>query len=192
MPNAMINALSRRSALASAAPMATFPDVTIERTGPASRFVLRGGEAVAHAAGTALPLELAPAVGRVVARDGIAALCLGPDEWLLLGASERESELERRLNGALQSLPHSLVNIGHRDVAFVLRGSAAAEVVNAGCPLDLRTAVFPADCCSRTLLGKAEIVLWRSAAQTFRIETARSLATYVNEFLLLAARDNAA
>jgi sarcosine oxidase subunit gamma len=171
--------------------MATFPDLTIERTGPAARFVLRGSEAVARAAGIALQLELAPAVGRAVERDGIAALCLGPDEWLLLGAPERESELQQRLNAALQSLPHSLVNAGHRDVAFVLRGSAAADVINAGCPLDLRTAVFPADCCSRTLLGKAEIVLWRSGAQAFRIETARSLAAYVNEFLLLAARDNA-
>jgi len=192
VPEAMIHAVSRRSALAPAAPVATFADLTVEQTGPAARFMLRGREAIAQAAAAALQVELAPTVGRAVERDGIAALCLGPDEWLLLGASERESELERRLNGALQSLPHSLVNIGHRDVAFVLRGSAAAEVVNAGCPLDLRTAVFPADCCSRTLLGKAEIVLWRSAAQTFRIETARSLATYVNEFLLLAARDNAA
>jgi len=190
VPNAMINALSRRSALASAAPMATFPDVTIERTGPASRFVLRGGEAVAHAAGTALPLELAPAVGRVVARDGIAALCLGPDEWLLLGPPEQERELQQRLNAALQSLPHSLVSIGHRDVAFVLWGRAAADVINAGCPLDLRMAAFPAGCTSRTLLGKAEIVLWRIEPQAFRIETARSFAAYVNEFLLLAARNN--
>ena len=94
------------------------------------------------------------------------------------------------MNAALQFLPHSLVSIGNRDVAFVLRGSAAADVINAGCPLDLRMAGFPAGCCSRTLLGKAEMILWRSEAQVFRIETARSLAAYVDQFLLLAARNN--
>ena len=190
MPEAMIDAVSRRSALAPAALVATFADLTVEQTGPAARFMLRGREAIAQAAAAALQVELAPTVGRAVERDGIAALCLGPDEWLLLGPPEQERELQQRLNAALRSLPHSLVSIGHRDVAFVLRGNAAADVINAGCPLDLRMAAFPAGCTSRTLLGKAEIVLWRIEPQAFRIETARSFAAYVNEFLLLAARNN--
>jgi len=190
VPEAIINAVSRRFALAPAAPVASFPGLTVERTGPAARFVLRGSEPLAHAAGAALALELARKVGRVIEHDGLAALCLGPDEWLLLGPAEQESTLQQRLNAALQFLPHSLVSIGNRDVAFVLRGSAAADVINAGCPLDLRMAGFPAGCCSRTLLGKAEMILWRSEAQVFRIETARSLAAYVDQFLLLAARNN--
>jgi sarcosine oxidase subunit gamma len=188
----MIDPVSRHSALTPAASVATFADLTVEQTGPVARFVLRGRQPiVVHAAGAALQVELAPTVGRVIERDGIAALCLGPDEWLLLGPPEQERELQQRLNAALQSLPHSLVSIGHRDVAFVLRGKAAADVINAGCPLDLRMAAFPAGCATRTLLGKAEIVLWRIEPQAFRIETARSFAAYVNEFLLLAARNNA-
>jgi sarcosine oxidase subunit gamma len=190
VPEAITNAVSRHFARAPASPVATFLGLTVERTGPVARFVLRGREAIAHAAGAALALELARKVGRVIERDGLAALCLGPDEWLLLGPPEQESKLQQRLNAALQSLPHSLVSIGHRDVALVLRGSAAADVISAGCPLDLRVASFPAGCCSRTLLGKAEMVLWRSEGHLFRIETARSLAAYVDEFLTLAARNN--
>jgi sarcosine oxidase, subunit gamma len=186
---AMINAAAQRCALAAAAPAASFANLTIERPGPAARLVLCGGEAIAHTAGAALQLELAPTVGRAVERDGIAALCLGPDEWLLIGPPEQESEIQQKLNAALRSMPHSLVRIGHRDVAFVLRGRAAADVINAGCPLDLRMAAFPAGCCSRTLLAKVEVVLWRSEAHVFRIETARSIAAYLNEFLLLAARN---
>jgi sarcosine oxidase subunit gamma len=191
VPEAMIHPVSRHSALVPNVPVATFADLTVEQTGPAARFVLRGRQPIAQAAGAALQLELASTVGRAMERDGIAALCLGPDEWLLLGPPEQERELQQRLNAALQSVSHSLVSIGHRDVAFVLRGNAAADVINAGCPLDLRMAAFPAGCATRTLLGKAEIVLWRIEPQAFRIETARSLAAYVNEFLLLAARDNA-
>jgi sarcosine oxidase subunit gamma len=190
MPEAMIHPVSRRSAFGPPAPVATFADLTVEQTGPAARFVLRGGLPIAHAAGAALQVELASTVGRAMERDGIAALCLGPNEWLLLGPPEQERELQGKLNVALQSLPHSLVSIGHRDVAFVLRGKASADVINAGCPLDLRMAAFPAGCAARTLLGKAEIVLWHIEPQAFRIETARSLAAYVNEFLLLAARNN--
>jgi sarcosine oxidase subunit gamma len=190
VPEARINGVVRRSPLAPAAPVASFPDVSIERAGLAARFALRVSDAVTRAAGAALQIELAPILGRAFEGNGLAALCLGPDEWLLLGPPEHESEIRGRLDMTLQSLPHSLVSIGHRDVAFVLRGSAAAVVINAGCPLDLRTAAFSAGCCSRTLLGKAEIVLWRSQPHVFRIETARSLAVYVDEFLLLAARNN--
>jgi sarcosine oxidase subunit gamma len=191
MPDAMVDTVVRHGALATAPLVASFPDLFIEHAGPAARFALRGGEAIAQAAGAALALRLAAKVGRTVEREGLAALCLGPDEWLLLGPPEQEGDLQHILHAALQSLPHSLVSIGHRDAAFVLRGSAAADVINAGCPLDLRMAAFPAGCCSRTLLGKAEIVLWRRESHVFRIEVARSLAAYVREFLTVAAHDNA-
>ena len=37
--------------------------------------------------------------------------------------------------------------------------------------------------CTRTIFGKAEIILWRTADDAFRIEIARSLAPYMVEFL---------
>jgi sarcosine oxidase gamma subunit len=39
------------------------------------------------------------------------------------------------------------------------------------------------------LLGKSEIVLWRREPELFHIETPRSVAAYVREFLEMAARD---
>ena len=43
--------------------------------------------------------------------------------------------------------------------------------------------------CTRTVFGKAEIVLWRTAAETFRIEVARSFAPYVWACLEEARRE---
>ena len=43
--------------------------------------------------------------------------------------------------------------------------------------------------CTRTMLAKAEIVLWRTAAEQFRLEVWRSFAAYVTEYLAAAARD---
>lgn len=47
---------------------------------------------------------------------------------------------------------------------------------------------FPVGMCTRTLLGKAEIVLWRTAPEVFRIEVWRSFAAYLSAFLEEAAR----
>jgi sarcosine oxidase subunit gamma len=43
--------------------------------------------------------------------------------------------------------------------------------------------------CTRTLLGKAEIALAKIAADSFRIEVARSFAAYAWEFLVEARRE---
>ncbi len=42
--------------------------------------------------------------------------------------------------------------------------------------------------CTRTMLAKAEVVLWRTGAQAFRLEVWRSFAAYVSQFLAEAAR----
>jgi sarcosine oxidase subunit gamma len=182
-------ALLRCSAPAVVKPASTFRGVTIEGAAPVARFVLRGGREAAQAAGSVLHMDMALAACRSVQREEVAALWLGPDEWLLLAPLEEEKNLADMLRAALASLPHSLVDVGHREAGFLVRGRAAAVAINAGCPLDLRLSAFPVGACTRTLLGKAEIVLWRREAELFQIETARSFATYVRDFLELAARD---
>ena len=62
-------------------------------------------------------------------------------------------------------------------------GPAAANTVNAGCPQDLSLAAFPVGACSRTILGKVEIVLLRTGEDAFRVECWRSFSDYVFTFL---------
>ena len=69
------------------------------------------------------------------------------------------------------------------------RASSRYPLLNAGCPLDIHPQAFPVGMCTRTLLAKAEIVLWRTAETSFRVEAARSLAPYVGRFLAQAERD---
>ena len=109
---------------------------------------------------------------------------LGPDEWLLVAPDGDAPDF-----GALAGRHHSLVDVGHRYAAFAVEGEHAPLVLAAGCPLDLHPAVFTAGSATRTLLGKAEIVLWRlSEAPSYRVECARSFAPYVERFLEEAAR----
>ena len=55
-----------------------------------------------------------------------------------------------------------------------------------------RSTAFPVGACSRTILGKVEIVLLRTADDAFRVECWRSFSDYVWTFLTEAARDAAA
>ncbi len=150
---------------------------------PAARCILRGGPAVREAAGEALGLTVPASPCRAGLAGECAALWLGPDEWLLIAPVERTATLSTDLSETLQALPHSLVDISHRQVALTVQGPAAATLLAAGCPLDLDERAFPVSMCTRTVLARAEIVLWRTGAQVFRIEVWRSFAGYVSAFL---------
>jgi sarcosine oxidase subunit gamma len=77
-------------------------------------------------------------------------------------------------------------------VAFQVIGPFATEILNGGCPLDLDEREFPVGMCTRTVLAKAEVVLWRTATQTFHIEIWRSFAPYVGALLREIGREYAA
>lgn len=161
----------------------------VRQVPPASRFVLRGGPQALVAAVGALGLPRSDSPCRAVRNDGRAALWLGPDERLLTGPAEAATEMGDSLQRALAGMPHSLVEISHAQSAFEVSGSGAATVLNTGCPLDLDSPLFPVDMCTRTVFAKAQIVLWRTGPETFRVETARSFAPYVTKILALAARE---
>jgi sarcosine oxidase, subunit gamma len=156
---------------------------------PAARHILRGAPAVLDAAGKALGLSLSMPVCRASIEATRAALWLGPDERLLLGDESSAIESASRLQQVLQQLPHSLVDISHRQVALAITGPEAATVLAAGCPLDLDPGAFPVGMCTRTVLAKAEIVLWRRAHDSFHLEVWRSFAGYVSGVLAEAARE---
>lgn len=149
----------------------------------ASRFVLRGGPAVMAAAGAALALKISDSACRSATEGERSALWLGPDEQLLLAPVADGEAIARQLREALGALPHSLVDVSHRQIAFEVSGASAQNVLNAGCPLDLRIASFPVGMCTRTLLGKCDIVLWRTGGETFHVEVWRSFADYASRFL---------
>jgi sarcosine oxidase subunit alpha len=118
--------------------------------------------------------QLAPTL-RAAMHDGHTALWLGPDEYLVF------SDEPPRLTAA------SVVDVSYRTVGIRIHGPRAAWCINAFCALDLDD--IPANGCTRTLFGKAEIVLWRHGDREFHIETARSLVPYVWACLQDARRE---
>ena len=159
---------------------------------PASRFILRGAAGARAAAGHGFGLSL-PETACRAATDGVrAALWLGPDEQLLLAPDGEVELIEASLARALQVHAYSLVDVSHRQVGIGIHGPRAEWLLESQCPLPLNLRDFPAGMCTRTVFGKAEIVLWRPAEQVFRLEVWRSFATYVVELLREIDRESIA
>lgn len=109
------------------------------------------------------------------------ALCLGPDEWLLLlpvGSAAPQ------VDGV-----HALTDISHRQVGIAVTGDRAAALVQCGCALDLSVAAFPPGKVTRTVYEGVEIVLWRRGDDRFHVEVWRSFAPYLWQALAQAAAD---
>lgn len=153
--------------------------------GPRARFVFRGREAAIEAATAAFGVALPREACRAAEIGDRAALWLGPDEWLLIAPEADGAAIATAFRAI--AAPHALVDVSHRNIGVALSGSKVVQVINAGCPLDLDLASFPVGMSTRTILNKAEIVLWRRAPDRFQLECWRSFAPYVHGFLTDAA-----
>jgi sarcosine oxidase subunit gamma len=195
----MSEAPARRTALAGRfGPSPADKSCRLAEAPPATRFSLRGRPGIAKAAAPALGFALPP-VGRSATSGDVTALALSPDEWLLIApdgyavpvadgyaipvADGHAASLADALPSALANVPHALVDVSHRNTAITVSGPAAARILNHGCPLDLGLAAFPVGFATRTLLAKAEIVLWRTSEDQFRVEVWRSFSHYAANFL---------
>jgi sarcosine oxidase subunit gamma len=100
------------------------------------------------------------------------ALWLGPDEWLVIGAREED-------------FPEAAaaVDVSASRVCFELVGDDVEDVLAQGCSLDLDASVFAAGQCAQTLLAKAQVILHRRDAETFRILVRPSYANYLRAWL---------
>ena len=137
-----------------------------------ARFSLRARQA--QALETVLGIKLPKRIGETEA--GIA--CLGPDEWLLRAPAGATLAI-----GA--GLPVAITEVSERSVCLIVAGPRAAEVLAAGCPLDLdRFAVGRA---TRTVFETVEIILLRTGEDQFEVEVWRSFAPWLRLALETAA-----
>jgi sarcosine oxidase subunit gamma len=151
---------------------------------PATRFAFHGGAAARAAAHSVWRVAFSEEACRANAHTSRATLWMGPDEYLLLDfAGASASTLFDALEGAMADVPHALVDISHRQFAFEIAGPHAATILSGACPLDLDIAQFPVGMCTRTVLAKADITLWRARADAFHLEVWRSFAGYVTGVL---------
>jgi sarcosine oxidase subunit gamma len=156
---------------------------------PASRLILQCDASGRIAAGEAWSVPFSEEPCRAFAAGARATLWLGPDEHLLWQASRDLPLPIEELEQALSPFPHSLVDVSYRQVALEISGAHAESILAGACPLDLDLREFPVHMCTRTVLAKADIVLWRTAPRVFHLEIWSSFARYAQDLLNEIARD---
>jgi sarcosine oxidase, subunit gamma len=176
MPDSFIreNSLDRLASTSRSIPAAmltVLPD--------AAKLVFRGRPSSVAVAGTSFGVALPIEACRFSTTRGRTAYWLGPDEWLLQAVNEDPAAVFACLHAALADKAQSLVDVSHRSDGLALSGTQASYILNHGCPLDLSLAAFPVGMCTRTIFGKATIMLSRPATDTFHIDVWRSFASYV-------------
>jgi|SRR5271169_2370382 len=158
-----------------------------------SRFIFHGNAEARAAASTAWGVAFAEEPCRARAVGERATLWLGPDEYLLWdaagGADPATAATAAAIEQALGALPHALVDISHRQIGIRVSGAHAADILRGACALDLSIEQFAVGACTRTVFAKADIVLWRTATDTFQLEVLRSFSAYVKSLLREIAVD---
>jgi sarcosine oxidase subunit alpha len=105
--------------------------------------------------------------------DGGSPLRLGPDWWLLVGPTD-----------AVSTDSGEGVDVSAQRTTLELRGPRARDVLMTGCALDLYPSVFPVGAGAQTLLAQAQVILYRTAPDTYRILVRASFARYLGDWLL--------
>jgi len=141
----------------------------------------------------ALGLTLNPQVGSVVRKNadcrvsqdqqpdsnGISALCLGPDWWLLTGTADIESLLK-----PVQSAHHiSVVDVSAQRTKLEIYGPKVKEILGHVWEQDLRDAKFPIDTCTQGLMAKSPVILWHCCETCYLILVRSSFATHLWDVL---------
>ncbi len=126
----------------------------------------------------------------VAGGEGVCALWLGPDEWLLTAPGGEDAGLLARLDGALAGHHASVVDVSDARTVIVLRGARARDVLAKGCGLDLHPRRFRPGRCAQTALARASILVHQTGPEpAYDIYVDRSFAQYLWTWLEDAAAE---
>jgi sarcosine oxidase, subunit gamma len=135
---------------------------------------------IATVLGAALPTRC----GDVTSGREHHALWLGPDEFLVTGASDPR-ELTAELAEALGDDPGLIVDVSANRTTLELAGPSARAVLEKGCALDLHPRVFRTGMTASTRIGPVPVILWQTGDEpAYRILPRSSFADYTARWLL--------
>lgn len=153
-----------------------------------ARFSLRIDPDQRDAATAVLGLKLPGTIGAAISAREKTAVCLGPDEWYVTAPAACKTGIEEGFAALYERVPHSLVDVSHREVSIGIEGPKAALALQSAIAFDAEAMAIGVGC--RTIFdGKAQIILLRDAKDRFQIEVWHSFSEHVWHFLQAVARE---
>ncbi|WNW12221.1 sarcosine oxidase subunit gamma family protein [Pseudomonas sp. DTU_2021_1001937_2_SI_NGA_ILE_001] len=158
----------------------TNPGVSLRDKKLLGHLTIRGnGHDAAFAAGVkqALGLELPGPLGLVI--DGERSLqWLGPDEWVLIVPTGEEFEAEKQLRAALDGQHIAIVNVSGGWSILELTGPNVIDVLKKSTSYDVHPSNFPVGKAVGTVFAKSQLVIRRTAEDTWELLVRRSFSDY--------------
>ncbi len=175
------SALDRHPGTSSAGP------VTLAERFPASVIevaALRSTAALAGALGRALGFPVSAAALSVSGDPAgeVAALCVGPGRWLVVGDAGTHEARSLALH-ALRAAPAAVVDLSHGRTVIELRGERARDVLAAGCSLDWDSPELAPPRATATAIGHFDVTIRVRGPSSFDLFVARSYALSAWEWL---------
>ncbi|MDO7912270.1 sarcosine oxidase subunit gamma [Pseudomonas alabamensis] len=154
--------------------------VTLREKKFLGHLTLRGdGHNPAFAAGVQKALGLELPVALTVVADGETSLqWVGPDEWLLIVPGGQELEAEQKLRAALEGQHIQVVNVSGGQTLLELRGPNVRDVLMKSTSYDVHPNNFPVGKAVGTVFAKSQLVIRRTAEDTWELMIRRSFADY--------------
>ena len=114
-------------------------------------------------------------------------LWMGPDEWLLKVGDGHGDAIATALRAAFQGRHSAVIDVGHGNTPFSVKGPGAADLLSRGCPLDLHERGFPTGSLAQSHVAKANAtVLCLQAGTSYELTVRRSFANYLFHWLCAA------
>ena len=135
----------------------------------------------------ALGLSLPTKIGEMRGTGKRNALCLGPDEWLILCNAEERADLTKSSALLYDTTPHSLVDVSYRELAIEITGPGAETLLSTCCPRDLTRLAEGHG--TRTVFDAAQVVIIRTGAETFHLFIWRTFYPHVRGLMSLAENE---
>lgn len=144
-----------------------------------SKINLRG-KADTAAVKAAVGVDLPSQPNTVAEGNNIAALWLGPAEWLLVGPAGAEKAMGDALAECLSGASVGIVDVTEGRTTIRLSGPMARDVLSMGCPLDLHPRVFGAGRCAQSFIVRSPIILHQiDDAPVYDVFVERSQSDYL-------------
>ncbi|AGZ37508.1 sarcosine oxidase subunit gamma family protein [Pseudomonas sp. SWI6] len=125
----------------------------------------------------ALGLEL-PVALTVVANGEMSLQWMGPDEWLLIVPGGQEFATEQKLRAALEGQHIQVVNVSGGQSVLELRGPNVRDVLMKSTSYDVHPNNFPVGKAVGTVFAKSQLVIRRTAEDTWELVVRRSFSDY--------------
>jgi sarcosine oxidase subunit gamma len=114
-------------------------------------------------------------------------LWLGPDEWLVVGPEGGDHTIAPAVEATLREAAGAsfltAVDVSANRVGLEVTGEGVPDLLAFGCSLDLDDRAFPPGSCAQTMVARANVIVWRLDAVTWRLLVRPSFAEYLGAWL---------